>query len=239
MKNRGGFTALHLCCQVSATFQMFRGILKLPEKTHLFDLRNLGFSLFGCQRLGPMIGLQSLSGCSWRWPSLSTRYDKIRNSTFSGKYQKRQRPSLTSSTKTFIYILIWVVLHRCPRVANITLDKAPWSLSLKHRFLCAWSSMQLQWSNWLSQYIQYKNQIEHWSCQKKILTVSTFSDWTLSIKHWTFKLSKENPHSFHFFRLNIEHLSYQKSPPFQTGHNQSCRVLLTHGCRPDIKNNVS
>ena len=25
----------------------------------------------------------------------------------------------------------------------------------------------------------------------------------------------------------------------QSGHNQSCRVLLTHGCRPDVKNNVS
>ena len=24
----------------------------------------------------------------------------------------------------------------------------------------------------------------------------------------------------------------------QSGHNQSCRVLLTHGCRPDVKNNV-
>ena len=158
---------------------------KVARKIHLLDLRNLGFSLFGCERLGPMIGLQSLSGRSWRWPSLSTRYDKIRNSTFSGKYQKRQRPSLTSSTKTFIYILIWVVLHRCPRVANITLDKAPWSLSLKHRFLCAWSSMQLQWSNWLSQYIQYKNQIEHWSSQKKSSQSTPFQT-----KHWTYKLSK-------------------------------------------------
>ena len=80
--------------------------LKVARKIHLLDLRNLGFSLFGCQRLGPMIGLQSLSGCSWRWPSLSTRYDKIRNSTFSGKYQKRQRPPLTSSTNTVFYILI-------------------------------------------------------------------------------------------------------------------------------------
>ena len=25
----------------------------------------------------------------------------------------------------------------------------------------------------------------------------------------------------------------------QHGHNQTCRVLLTSGCRPDIKNNVS
>ena len=24
----------------------------------------------------------------------------------------------------------------------------------------------------------------------------------------------------------------------QNGHNQSCRVLLLHGCRPDVKNNV-
>ena len=25
----------------------------------------------------------------------------------------------------------------------------------------------------------------------------------------------------------------------QSGHNQSCRILLLHGCRPDVKNNVS
>ena len=25
----------------------------------------------------------------------------------------------------------------------------------------------------------------------------------------------------------------------QSGHNQSCRTLLLHGCRPDVKNNVS
>ena len=25
----------------------------------------------------------------------------------------------------------------------------------------------------------------------------------------------------------------------QNGHNESCRVLLLHGCKPDLKNNVS
>ena len=25
----------------------------------------------------------------------------------------------------------------------------------------------------------------------------------------------------------------------QQGHNQSCRILLLNGCKPDIKNNVS
>ena len=64
MKNRGGFTALHLCCQVSFTFY------KCAKKVRLFTNnaeRKFDEMFPHFQFLGRQASAGSLSG-SWRWP---------------------------------------------------------------------------------------------------------------------------------------------------------------------------